>query len=320
MSMNIDKNSKIYIAGHTGLIGSAFVRKLQVEGYSNLVFRSHAQLDLTSMSEVTQFFLKERPEYVVLAAGKVGGIIENQTFPADFIATNLAIQFNVIQAAHSHEVRKLIFFGSSCMYPRQCPQPMAESALFSGIPEQTSMAYAVAKMAGVQMCLAYNQQYGVKRFIPVIPNSAYGPNDNFNPESGHVLSAFIRRFHEAKKSGSSEVVLWGSGSPRREFIHADDLADACIQLLSANLDDLDMPLNLGSGSDISIKELAEVVSGVVGYKGRLIWDESKPDGAPRKLLDSERIKRFGWSPKVDFVRGLQDTYEWYLSSLRDGKA
>lgn len=317
--MSINKNSKIYVAGHTGLIGSAFVRKFQVKGYNNLVFRSHAELDLTSMNEVTQFFLQERPECVVLAAGKVGGIIENRTFPADFIATNLAIQSNVMQAAHSHDVRKLIFFGSSCMYPRQCPQPMAESALFSGIPEQTSMAYAVAKMAGIQMCLAYNQQYGVKRFIPVIPNSAYGPNDNFNPESGHVLSALIRRFHEAKKLGSTEVVLWGSGSPRREFIHADDLADACIQLLSANLDDLEMPLNLGSGSDISIKELAEVVSAVVGYEGRLIWDESKPDGAPRKLLDSERIKRFGWTPKVDFVRGLQDTYEWYLSSLRDEK-
>lgn len=311
--MNLD--SKIYVAGHTGLIGSAFVRRLKWDGYTNVILSNHAELDLTNQPDVADFFKNEMPEYVVLAAGKVGGIVENKTYPADFIKINLAIQANVLNAAHETDVKRVINFGSSCMYPRECPQPMAENALFSGVPEPTSMAYAVSKMAGTQMCLAYNQQYGEKRFIPVIPNSAFGPNDNFNPESGHVLSALIRRFHEAKGNGYPSVTLWGTGSPCREFIHADDIADAGLMLLQADLKDLEFPLNLGSGSDISIKNLAVVVAKVVGYNGVIEWDTTKPDGAPRKLLDSTRINRFGWSPSVSFEDGLRATYEWYLNNV-----
>jgi GDP-L-fucose synthase len=306
------KDSRIYIAGHSGLIGSAFARQLQAQGFCNIVTRTHGQLNLTDKQKVTEFFKLEKPEYVVLCAGKVGGIVENKSFPADFIRENLAIQQNVIEAAHTSDIKRLIFFGSSCMYPRECPQPMAEGALFSGVPEPTSMAYAVAKMAGTQMCLAYNQQYGEKRFIPVIPNSAYGPNDNFNPDAGHVLSALIRRFHEAKLSGLDVVTLWGSGSPRREFVHSDDIADACIKLLTSDIIDLDLPVNLGSGSDVSIKELADTIAGVIGFSGRTEWDKTKPDGAPRKLLDSSRIQAFGWSPKVAFKEGLTNVYQWYV--------
>lgn len=311
--MNLD--SKIYVAGHSGLIGSAFVRRLKRDGYTNVILRTHAELDLTSQLEVIDFFKNEKPEYVILAAGKVGGIVENRTYPADFIRTNMSIQSNVLDAAHKNDVKRLVNFGSSCMYPRECPQPMSENALFSGVPEPTSMAYAVSKMAGMQMCLAYNQQYGANRFIPVIPNSAFGPNDNFNPESGHVLSALIRRFHEAKANGYPSVTLWGTGSPCREFIHADDVADAGLMLLKAELGNLEFPLNLGSGSDISIKNLAALVAKVVGYNGVIEWDATKPDGAPRKLLDSSRINRFGWSPSVFFEDGLRATYEWYLNNI-----
>jgi GDP-L-fucose synthase len=306
------KDSKIYLAGHSGLIGSAFARQLQSYGFGNVITQTHQQLNLVDKQKVEEFFNLEKPEYVILCAGKVGGIVENKSFPANFIRENLSIQQNVIESAHVNNTKRLIFFGSSCMYPRECSQPMAESALFSGVPEPTSMAYAVAKMAGVQMCLAYNQQYGEKRFIPVIPNSAYGPNDNFNPDAGHVLSALIRRFHEAKVSGADSVTLWGSGSPRREFVHADDIADACIKLLTVDISNLDLPINLGSGSDISIKELAEAIAEVIGFSGGIAWDQTKPDGAPRKLLDSARIKAFGWSPKVTLKEGLKNVYQWYV--------
>jgi GDP-L-fucose synthase len=306
------KNSKIYLAGHSGLIGSAFKRQLQANGFENVATRTHEQLDLADRQKVEDFFTLERPEYVILCAGKVGGIVENKSFPADFIRENLAIQQNVIQAAYANNAKKLIFFGSSCMYPRECIQPMSESALFSGVPEPTSMAYAVAKMAGIQMCLAYNEQYGEKRFIPVIPNSAYGPNDNFNPDAGHVLSALIRRFHEAKILGADVVTLWGSGDPRREFIYSDDIADACIKILTSDITNLDLPVNLGSGSDISIKELADNIAGIVEFAGRIEWDKTKPDGAPRKLLDSSRIKDFGWLPRITFNQGLKNVYQWYV--------
>lgn len=313
-------NSKIYIAGHTGLIGSAFLRRLARDGYKNLIVRSHQELDLTIQADVDAFFKQEMPEYVVLAAGKVGGIVENKSFPADFISINLAIQANVLNAAHKSGAKRVVNFGSSCMYPRECPQPMAESALFSGIPEPTSMAYAVSKMAGVQMCLAYNQQSLSKQFIPVIPNSAFGPNDNFNPESGHVLSALIRRFHEAKTGNLPSVTLWGTGTPCREFIHADDIADACSMLLQSDLTDLEFPINVGSGRDISIKDLAQVVAKVVGYEGGLNWDRSKPDGAPRKLLDSTRINQFGWTTSISFENGIRSTYEWYLNNVAKQEA
>lgn len=311
----MDRSSRIYVAGHTGLIGSAVKRALARGGFSDVITSSHRDLELTDAPAVDHFFNSVKPEYVVLAAGRVGGIVENQSCPADFMNTNLAIQLNVLRAAHRTGVRKLILFASSCMYPRECRQPMPESALLSGYPEPTSLAYAVSKLAGMQMCLAYNQQYGEKRFIPVIPNSAFGPNDNFDPKSGHVLSALITRFHEAKEAEAPSIALWGSGNPRREFIHADDIADACLALLGGDISQLQLPLNLGTGKDFSIRELAEAIANVVGYTGKLEWDTSKPDGAPRKLLDSSRILAFGWRPAVDFTEGLKSTYQWYLDNM-----
>lgn len=308
------KTDKIFVAGHTGLIGSALVRRLQSQGFTNLLSAPHADLELTDAAAVDRFFDRHSPEYVLLAAGRVGGIIENQSFPADFMNANLAIQLNVLKAAHRAGVRKLILFASSCMYPRECPQPMAETALLSGHPEPTSLAYAISKLAGMQMCLAYNQQYGEQRFIPVIPNSAFGPNDNFDPKSGHVLSSLIRRFHEASEAGAPSLTLWGSGTPRREFIHTNDIADACIALLAGDTAALKLPLNLGTGKDISIRDLAKTIAGVIGYSGAIEWDTSKPDGAPRKLLDSRRLSAFGWQPTVDFEQGVKDTYQWYLEN------
>ena len=310
----MDKSSRIYVAGHTGLIGSAVVRRLQRCGSANVITASHHDLELTDALAVDHFFDSVRPEYVVLAAGRVGGIIENQTYPADFMNTNLAIQLNVLRAAHRTGVRKLILFASSCMYPRECPQPMTETALLSGYPEPTSLAYAISKLAGMQMCLAYNEQYGEQRFIPVIPNSAFGPNDNFDPKSGHVLSSLIRRFHESLQTGAQRLTLWGSGTPRREFIHTDDIADACIALLAGNTSAISLPLNMGTGKDFSIRELAETIARVIGYSGVIEWDTSKPDGAPRKLLDSSRLRAFGWLPVVDFEDGLRSTYQWYLDN------
>lgn len=316
----MNKTDKIYVAGHTGLIGSAVIRRLQNEGYANLLMASHADLELTDAKAVDVFFEQHVPDYVVMAAGRVGGIIENKTYPADFMNTNLGIQLNVLKAAHRFGVRKLILFASSCMYPRECPQPMAETTLLSGHPEPTSLAYAISKLAGMQMCLAYNQQYGEQRFIPVIPNSAFGPNDNFDPKSGHVLSSLIRRFHEACELGATSITLWGSGTPRREFIHSDDIADACIALLTGDTSTLEFPLNLGTGKDVSIRELAEIIAKVIGYSGAIEWDVSKPDGAPRKLLDSSRLSAFGWRPVVDFEEGLKDTYQWYLNNALNSES
>jgi GDP-L-fucose synthase len=311
----MNKTDKIYIAGHTGLIGSAVVRRLQRRGFSNLLFANHTELELTDARAVDAFFDAHAPEYVVIAAGRVGGIVENQLYPADFMIENLAIQLNILKAAHRTSVRKLILFASSCMYPRQCPQPMPESALLSGHPEPTSLAYAISKLAGLQMCLAYNQQYGEQRFIPVIPNSTFGTNDNFDPKSGHVLSSLIRRFHEAVQTGAATITLWGSGSPRREFIQADDVADACILLLKSDADIPDLPINIGTGKDCSISELAKIIAAIVGYKGIIEWDRSKPDGAPRKLLDSSRIQSFGWKPEGNLEDGIKDTYQWYLDKV-----
>ncbi len=311
----MNKDDAIFVAGHTGLIGSAMVRNLQDAGFENLILKSHAELDLTDALLVDKFFDKYSPKYVVLAAGRVGGIIENQNFPADFMNANLAIQLNVLKAAHRSGVRKLLLFASSCMYPRECPQPMAETALLSGHPEPISLAYAISKLAGMQMCMAYNQQYGEQRFIPVIPNSAFGPNDNFDPESGHVLSSLIRRFHDAIQNDVKVLTLWGSGKPRREFIYTDDIAGACISLLSGDTDSIKLPLNIGTGVDFSIRELAEAIAKVTGYSGEIQWDLNKPDGAPRKLLDSSLIRSFGWKPAVNFEEGLRSTYHWYLENV-----
>lgn len=310
--MPIDPTASVYVAGHRGLIGSAIVRGLRNAGFVNLLTRSRAELELTDATAVDRFFKEARPEYVVLAAGRVGGIVVNRDFPADFIAENLAIQLTVMHAAWRTGVRRLLFFGSSCMYPKQAPQPMAEELLLSGALEETSMAYAVAKLAGTETCLAFNRQHGGERFVPLIPNSVYGPNDDFNPGSGHVLSALITRFHAAKESGSDAVTLWGTGSPRREFLFADDLAQACLTLLGADLSSARLPLNVGPGDDVSIAELAETVAKIIGYEGRIEWDRSKPDGVPRKLLDSTRMRSLGWRPVTSLEIGIRATYAWYV--------
>lgn len=308
-------DASIYVAGHAGLIGSAVVRRLEREGYRSPITRRRSELELQNSERVGEFFDETHPEYVILAAGRVGGIVENQTFPADFMDENMAVQLNVLKAARRSGVRRLILFGSSCMYPRECPQPMAEEALLSGKPEPTSLPYAISKLAGTYLCLAYNKQDCETRFIPVIPNSAYGPHDNFDPKSAHVLSALMARFHQAKVSGADSVTLWGSGSPRREFIHADDIADACVHLLRQDDLTVELPVNIGVGQDVSIKELAELIAEVVGYKGRVEWDRAKPDGAPRKLLDSARIHSLGWKPQVGLAEGLAETYRWYVDHV-----
>jgi len=313
----MDRATRIYIAGHRGLIGSAFVRRLQADGYRNLIARSRTDVDLTNESEVLAFFEAVQPQVVVMAAGKVGGILENQTYPADFITSNLRIQLNLMTAARGARADRVLFFASSCMYPRDCPQPMAEGHLLTGRPEETSLPYAVSKLAGMQMCLAFNQQFGGTSFIPVIPNNAFGPNDNFDPKSSHVLSALVRKFHDAKEAGAEKVVLWGTGTPRREFVHADDIADAGLFLLNADLSATELPINIGSGEDYSISELATMVRDIVGFKGRIEWDPTKPDGAPRKLLDSTRLRSFGWKPKISFSEGLRNTYEWYVRNIEN---
>lgn len=312
MADAMDRSSRIYVAGHRGLIGSAFARRFQADGYANVIVRDRASLDLGDADQVQTFFKEQQPEIVILAAGKVGGIVENKTYPADFITQNLAIQLNVIRSAHLAGVKRLVFFGSSCMYPRECAQPMMEDALLTGKPEPTSIAYAIAKLAGVQMCLSYNRQYAHDRFLPVIPNSVYGANDNFDPASGHVLSALINRFHAAKRSGNDHVTLWGTGAPRREFLYSDDLVDACMSLLQNDLQGIELPINIGPGEDISIKELAELVADVVGYDGMIEWDTAKPDGTPRKLLDSARMNAAGWSARTSLKDGILQTYKWYL--------
>ncbi|NOY39729.1 MAG: GDP-L-fucose synthase, partial [Nitrospirae bacterium] len=295
------KSSRIYVAGHRGLVGSAIVRRLQSEGYTDIITRTHSELDLVRQVEVEEFFKKERPEYVFLAAAKVGGIVANNTYPAEFIYTNLMIQTCILHAAYLSGVKKLVFLGSSCIYPKFAPQPMKEEYLLTGELEPTNEPYAVAKIAGIKMCQAYNRQYGTS-FISVMPTNLYGPNDNFDLENSHVLPAMIRKFHEAKAidSNSKPVVLWGTGSPRREFLHVDDLADACLFLME-NYDinpGIDPALiNIGTGKDITIKELAGLIKETVGFNGSITWDTTRPDGTPRKLLDVTKLKSLGWEPK-----------------------
>ncbi len=302
-------SNKIYVAGHTGLIGSAFIRRFARDGYPRVITRSRSDLGLTDASAVESFFQQEQPDIVVLAAGRVGGIADNKICPADYITENLAMELNVIRSAHRAGVHRLLFFGSSCMYPRECSQPMHEDQLLTGKPEPTSIAYAMAKLAGVQMCLAYNRQYGSTRFLPVIPNSAYGPNDNFDPKSSHVLSALLRKFHEARAQDVESVTLWGTGKPQRELVYVDDIVDACMFLLQSNLDGVNFPVNIGVGEDYSIQRLAEVIAEITGYDGRVEWDTSKPDGAPRKLLDSSRFHALGWKPETSLQDGIKTTYQ-----------
>jgi len=316
----MEKNSKIYVAGHSGLVGSALIRKFGSEGYSNLITRNHSELDLTRQSEVEVFFESERPEYVILAAAKVGGIWANSTYPAEFIYSNIAIQTNVIHASWRAGVKRLLFLGSSCIYPRDCPQPMKEEYLLSGPLEPTNEPYAIAKIAGIKMCQSYNRQYGTK-FLSVMPTNLYGPNDNFDLETSHVLPAFIRKFHEAKVNNHDKVEIWGSGSSLREFLYVDDFVDVCLFLLNlkdktyASLVNHDFPfINIGFGKDISILELAGLIREIVGFRGDIICDPSKPDGTPRKLLDVARLAALGWQPKISLHEGIRKTYDWVRKS------
>lgn len=311
----MELSSRIFVAGHRGLIGSAVLRLLDASGYEKVIVRPRSALDLVNRDATKAFFSAQRPDYVVLAAGRVGGIQANRSLPADFLNENLAIQQNVFLAAHETGVKRLIFLGSSCMYPRECSQPMAESSLLTGPLEPTSIAYAMAKLVGVHACLAYNRQYGEHRFVPLIPNSTYGPGDNFDPASAHVVAALIARFHLARVEARDTVTLWGTGSPRRELIHADDVAAACIHFLSSELRGIELPVNVGVGRDYTIRELATLVAEVVGYRGSIAWDESKPDGAPRKLLCSDRALATGWAPRIEIRSGLESTYAWFLDNV-----
>ncbi len=317
----MNKQSKIYIAGHRGLAGSAIVRELQRQGYANLVTRTHAELDLEDAVATQKFFEQQRPEVVFLAAAKVGGIHANNTYPVDFLMSNLLIEANICRAAHHAQVKRLVFLGSSCIYPRDCPQPIKEEYLLTGPLEATNRPYALAKIAGIEMCWSYNRQYGTK-WLAAMPTNLYGPGDNYDLNNSHVLPALIRKMHEAKNSDAKEVVLWGSGTPKREFLYVDDLANALVFL--ATLDDeryniLTTPsqcplINVGTGTDLTIRELAETVAGVVGYKGRFVQDTSKPDGTMRKVMDVSRIQKLGWKAKTGLKEGIALTYPSFIES------
>ncbi len=320
----MDKNAKIYIAGHRGLVGSAIERNLQAKGYTNLLTRTHAELDLTDQKATDAFFADERPDYVFLAAAKVGGILANNLYPAEFIRDNLIIQTNIIHAAYKNSVKRLMFLGSSCIYPKLAPQPMKEEYLLTGPLEPTNRPYALAKIAGIEMCWSYNRQYGTK-YLAVMPTNLYGPGDNYDLNNSHVIPALIRKFHEAKVNRTSTVTVWGTGTPRREFLYSEDMADACIYLM--NLQDMqfvallgqdrndDLPplINVGVGEDLTIRELAEAVSSVVGFDGELVFDASKPDGTPRKLLDVGRLNALGWKADTTMQNGLAKAYQDFIA-------
>jgi GDP-L-fucose synthase len=315
--MNTD--AKIYVAGHRGLVGSAIVRRLTTLGYANIVGRTRSELDLRDQARVRDFFAKERPDYVFMAAATVGGIQANNTYPATFVVENLMIETNVIDAAYHHDTTKLLFLGSSCVYPRECPQPMKEEYLLSGYLEPTNQPYAIAKIAGMEMIESYNRQYGTS-YISVMPTNLYGPGDNFDLENSHVLPALMRKFHEAKlrhEAGddSKPVVVWGTGQAQREFLHVDDMADACVHMMNT----FDGPgfVNIGTGEDLHIRELVELIRDVVRYEGEIVWDSSKPDGAPRKLLDVTKLNGAGWRHSIPLREGVASTYAWYRESLHE---
>ena len=308
----MQKSEKIFIAGHRGMVGSALTRALESRGFTNLIKRDRRQLDLGDDAAVTKFFAKEKPEVVIFAAAKVGGIKANNDQPVEFLLENLRVQNNVIAAAHENGARKLLFLGSSCIYPKLAPQPIPESALLSGPLEPTNEAYAIAKIAGVKLCQAFSREYGAN-FISAMPTNLYGPNDNFDLETSHVLAALLRKAHDAKKGGAHELVVWGTGTPRREFLHVDDCASACLYLLEK----YDSPeiINVGCGEDVSIRELAELICDVVGFDGELSWDKTKPDGTPRKLLDVSKLRGLGWTPTIPLRDGVARTYDWFLKNV-----
>lgn len=316
----MDKNSKIYIAGHRGLVGSAILRNLQSKGFTNLITRSHTELDLLDQKAVSLFFEQEKPEYVFLAAAKVGGIIANNTYRADFIYQNMQIQNNIIHQSYLHKVKKLLFLGSTCIYPKNAPQPMKEEHLLTSELEYTNEPYAIAKIAGMKMCESYNLQYGTN-FISVMPTNLYGPNDNFDLQTSHVLPALIRKIHEAKMRGHQEVEIWGSGKPRREFLYSEDMADACVFIMEkVNFEDLivgkkeirNTHINIGTGKDVSIAELSKMIQKIVDYKGKLVFDVSKPDGTMLKLCDPSKLHSLGWKHKIELEQGICTVYDWYL--------
>ena len=326
----MDKTAKIYIAGHRGLVGSAIVRNLQAKGYTNLLLRTHAELDLTNQAATSAFFAQKKPDYVFLAAAKVGGILANNNFPAEFIRDNLAIQTHIIHAAYVNQVQRLMFLGSSCIYPKMAPQPMKEEYLLSGPLEPTNRPYALAKIAGIEMCWSYNRQYGT-RYLAAMPTNLYGPGDNYHPENSHVIPALIRKFHEAKVSGAKKVVVWGTGTPRREFMYSEDMADACVYLMNLADDKYDRLLgsdesksgrfepplvNIGVGEDVTIAELAQLVKKTVGFEGQLDFDTNKPDGTPRKLMDVERLRNAGVVASTTLADGLTNAYNDFMASLK----
>ncbi|PYJ23690.1 MAG: GDP-fucose synthetase [Verrucomicrobia bacterium] len=307
----MSKSEKIFVAGHRGMVGSALVRRLEAEGFKNLLTRDRSKLDLASESAVAKFFAEERPTIVIVAAAKVGGIKANNDFPVEFLLDNLLIQNNVIRYAYESGVRKLLFLGSSCIYPKFAPQPIPETSLLDGPLEPTNEAYAIAKIAGIKLCQAYNREYGAN-FISAMPTNLYGPNDNFDLETSHVLPALLRKAHEAKTRKDQKLIVWGTGKPRREFLHVDDLASACLLLLEK----YDSPeiINVGYGEDVSIRELAELICDVVGFNGELAWDTTKPDGTPRKLLDVTKLRELGWKPAITLRNGVASTYEWFRAN------
>ena len=310
--LDINKSARIFVAGHRGLVGSAIMRRLDAEGFSNVLRATREQLDLRDQAAVNYWFRANRPEYVFLVAGTVGGILANSTRPAEFLYDNMMIHATVVHAAHLYGVKRLLYLGSSCIYPRACPQPMKEEHLLSGMLEPTNEAYAVAKIAGIKLCQSYRKQYGCD-FIAAMPTNLYGPHDNFDLTSSHVLPAMIRKFYEAKIAGREEVVIWGSGTPRREFLHVDDLADACLFLM-AHYGEAEH-INVGTGEDLSIRELADMVRGIVHPSARLVFDTGKPDGTPRKLLDVSRLHGLGWRHAIELRQGIAATYEWFVSQL-----
>jgi len=310
INAKIDRHAKVYVAGHSGLVGSAIVRKLQQEEFTNIITRSSRDLDLRNQETVHRFFNTTKPDYVFLAAAKVGGIKANWDYPAEFIYDNITISFNVIDAAYKHGVKKLLFLGSSCIYPRNCPQPIKEKYLLTGELEQTNEPYAVAKIAGIKLCQAYNKQYGTN-FISAMPTNLYGPNDNFDTETSHVLPALLRKIYEAHINNAPSVTLWGTGKPYREFLYIDDLADACLFLMDNYNENEHEIVNIGTGKDITIAELAECIKKIIGYKGTFVYDSTKPDGTPRKLLNVNRLTRLGWQAKFTLKEGIKNTLDWY---------
>ncbi|WP_288390594.1 GDP-L-fucose synthase [uncultured Acinetobacter sp.] len=324
--MTIDLDQKVFVAGHRGMVGSAIVRQLQEKGYTNIVTATHAELDLTNQQAVNEFFQKNQIDQVYLAAAKVGGIHANNEYPADFIYQNLMIEANVIHAAHINNVQKLMFLGSSCIYPKFAQQPIQESELLTGTLEATNEPYAIAKIAGIKLCESYNRQFG-RDYRSVMPTNLYGPHDNFHPENSHVIPALLRRFHEAVKNGLDEVVIWGSGTPMREFLHVDDMAAASIYVMEldaatfkANTQPMLSHINVGTGVDCTIRELAETVAKVTGYTGKLSFDATKPDGTPRKLMDVNRLEQLGWKASINLEDGLKNAYQWYLENIEQARS